>query len=1589
MATVTEDNIEDFLATHTPQVVHALSTPELRILADAVNVDLGVIEGSRESILEKVMAKLYGHDDNDFLGHDSPELVPIVESSPGDGEPSSVSVPLNDPSSESNTMDVSLSIERIKLQRERYQQETEIKLQRMKLQHETEIKLQQMKLQHETENSQQETARQQLKLQHETEQEQIKLQREKLHLETEQLRLSNSSVEGVGRVARPTSEFDVTKHAKMVPQFNEEDPTGYFLSFERLAENMGWPQEKWALLLQCVLKGRAMDAYTAMPTEESTHYMKVKEHVLRTYELVPEAYRLKFRNFTKTHNVTFAQHLHDMRKALNRWLHSTEVGDDYTKLYDLLLFENFCYNLPKEIKIHLADHNITDPEDAAILADKYHITHKGNNVNNVDRSKSNTSVNASKPVIFSRENKSKNESSNNTEQANVKNIGYKSSEPQICFYCHKPGHVARHCYVRMKEIKGSREAYLRDHKTVAFIRGKPMESDVDEYADFKSKGFISTGSSKNSVSILRDTGASSTLVRKGALVSCPVSEQYVILRGIGGSVSAPIVEVNLECELYSGKAKLAVVDVMPIEGVDVLLGNDIAGGKVKLTPMVSVRAEESKKTEKYVEENNDLFPVCVSTRGQVERQKCTEKCENLETELGLTDLFNPSGSSHDHSDTNQEVNFRELQRADEDLKQMWTSAEEDPDSNLKISSDGVLVRKFIPRDCDKEDEPWRTVQQIVVPKKLRRDLVCLAHEGKMSGHMGVRKTLDRLTRNFYWPGIKREVAEWCRSCDVCQKAGKPNQTIKNAPLTSVPIFEEPFERIIIDVVGPLPRTANGNEYIFTMMDAATRFPEAIPLRNVKSRTIAREMIKFFTKFGLPKEVQSDCGSNFTSLIMQQILEEMDIKQIHSSPYHPQSQGALERFHQTLKSTLRKFCEEQKKDWDIGLPLVLFAVREVPNESLGFSPFELLFAHDVRGPLRMIEQTWRAREEVKPCLKTVSDMKERLKKAWEIAGANMKSSQMKMKEQYDKKSKQRSFSPGDEVVMFSSVAGDPLSCKFSGPFKVLKKISPVNYVIATPDRRKKERNCHINLLKKYHRRQQTPEPEEKSPTIENKEVLAICVDAEEKTSEEGYLGMDAAAIDWRDNSNLAEQLPERLSHLQDHERIQLKALLMEYKDVFKNTPGKTNLIEHDVDIEEARPVKQRPYRVNPKKNEIIEAEVAYMLQHKMVEPCSSEWSSPVTLVSKPGGSVRLCIDYRELNKASKTDAYPLPRVDSCIDTVGKARYITKLDLLKGFWQVPLTKRAQELSCFVTMGGTYRCKVMPFGMKNASATFQRLMNDLTSDLVGCVAYIDDLIVYSDTWKEHLIRLKSLLQALKNANLVVKLNKCEFAHARVEYLGYVVGRGIVAPPKAKVEAICNMPTPQNRKEVRRILGMAGYYRMFISNFSDVVFPLTNLLRKDKKFKWTEECRNAYELLKITMSSTPFLLAPNFDKPFKLAIDASNVGAGAVLLQEDGEDVERPVSYYSKKFNQAQSNYSVIEKELLALILALQFYSPYVGPSDKNLTVYTDHHPLKYLNKFQNKNQRLTRWSLLLQEFDLNIVHVRGKDNIVPDLLSRNVML
>ncbi|XP_063813504.1 uncharacterized protein LOC135052435, partial [Pseudophryne corroboree] len=551
---------------------------------------------------------------------------------------------------------------------------------------------------------------------------------------------------------------------------------------------------------------------------------------------------------------------------------------------------------------------------------------------------------------------------------------------------------------------------------------------------------------------------------------------------------------------------------------------------------------------------------------------------------------------------------------------------------------------------------------LVVPRSFREQLMSVAHEIPLAGHQGRDRTLRRLTHNFFWPGVSDDVRTYCKSCDVCQRLGRPSA---RAPLRSLPIVGEPFQRVAVDIVGPLPvPSRSGKRYILTVVDYATRYPEAVALSAITAEKVADALLGIFSRVGFPSEVLTDQGTQFMSDLVQCLWAKCGVRQLRTAPYHPQTNGLCERFNGTLKQMLRAFVTSEGGDWERYLPHLLFAYREVPQESTGFSPFELLYGRRVHGPLDLFRESWE----------------------------------------------------GELIHQDESV---------------------VEYVLKLRDR------------------------------LENLMGLA--------------------------QANLAE-----------------------------------------------------------------------------------------------------------------------------------------------------------------------------------AQFAQ-------------AYLDDIAVFSRTWEEHLGHVGLVLERIRWAGLTIRADKCQMGMTEVQYLGHRVGGGKVKPEPAKVEAIRDWPRPTTQRQVLAFLGIAGYYRRFVPDFSSVAKPMTDLTKKKlpKIVDWTTACELAFQSLKTALVQAPVLMAPDYSKNFVVQTDASQYGLGAVLSQEGPDGQEHPVAYLSRKLLPREVGYATIEKECLAIVWAVKKLQPYLY--GRHFTVVTDHNPLRWLQHTTGENGRLLRWSLALQVYDFHIIHKQGKAHSNADGLSR----
>jgi len=457
------------------------------------------------------------------------------------------------------------------------------------------------------------------------------------------------------------------------------------------------------------------------------------------------------------------------------------------------------------------------------------------------------------------------------------------------------------------------------------------------------------------------------------------------------------------------------------------------------------------------------------------------------------------------------------------------------------------------------------------------------------------------------------------------------------------------------------------------------------------------------------------------------------------------------------------------------------------------------------------------------------------------------------------------------------------------------------------------------------------------------------------------------------------------NLTPDERRRLQGLIEGHFKDEPETLGRTDRVKHVIDTGDATPIKQRYYTVSPARQKLINEELDRMLQIGVVEPSQSPWSSPIMLLDKPDGSKRFVVDFRAVNAVSRKDAYPLPQVTTILDRLRDARYLSSLDIKSAYWQIELEETSKEKTAFSIQGrGLYQFVTMPFGLCGAPATWQRFVDTvLGPDLEPNVfVYLDDIIVVTSTFEKHLEVLAVIFKRIREAKLTLNREKCKFCRSELKYLGYTVSFDGLRVDPDKIKAIVDIPVPRSQKEVRQFTGMASWYRRFIPNFATRMQPLTSLLRRRTKFEWTKEAERAFEDIKSCLITAPILSCPDYTKRFTIACDASGVGIAAVLSQEY-EQGEGVVAYASRTLTRQEQKYSATERECLAVIWAVEKFRPYVEGT--KFTIVTDHYSLLWLNRLKDPTGRLARWALRLQPYDYQLVHRKGQDNVVPDLLSR----
>ena len=595
------------------------------------------------------------------------------------------------------------------------------------------------------------------------------------------------------------------------------------------------------------------------------------------------------------------------------------------------------------------------------------------------------------------------------------------------------------------------------------------------------------------------------------------------------------------------------------------------------------------RTEWICTLDDELFGVSKLKERKTKRMKREERKRRQKLEIDeqeeKVEVSTAGQMDFDRHDLDiSAMELRVLQSTDPTLERARNEIKSGKNGNYFFRDD-LLYNTWVRSGCE------GTVEQLVLPQSYRGLVLQLAHSIPLAGHLSKVKTTNRILQRFYWPTVYRDVARYCRACIACQKAS--GRRPMKAPLIPLPIIAQPFSRIAMDIIGPLPKSRNGNRYVLVVCDYATRYPEAVALRSIDAATIAEELVKIFSRVGIPHEILTDQGANFTSQLLTELYRMLHIRPIRTTSYHPQTDGLVERFNHTLKFMLRKSLggkRKSTKDWDVLLPYLLFAYREVPQASTGFSPFELLYGHVVRGPLDILSESWQGRKKSEESVVShILTIRERLGEMKKMADMNLKKAQQQQKLWYDQS---REFKKDDMVLLLLPTTTNKLLAKWQGPYRVIGRVGKANYLIDMPDHQKTRRIYHVNLLKKW-----------ESPILES------CDMAKEVKEEE--------FPDWKKSELVQPVIGDQLS---DMERFDLQGILDEFEDVLQGKPKQTTLVTHRINTTSEKPVRLPPYRIPHAYHESVTEELREMEVSGIIEPSNSEWSSPIVVVKKKDGNI---------------------------------------------------------------------------------------------------------------------------------------------------------------------------------------------------------------------------------------------------------------------------------------------------------------------------------------------------------------------------------
>ncbi|XP_064468593.1 uncharacterized protein LOC135380865 [Ornithodoros turicata] len=1379
-----------------------------------------------------------------------------------------------------------------------------------------------------------------------------------IELETQRLRsASNSGTPTEAGTYVMGEEDRMLKFASLLKGVLSPMPTqeslipGWFEDVEATLDSYKVPSAWRAGLILPLLSEKARALLVRLNSADRADYKVLKTKILEGLRLSTAEYKRLFVNSKPDKRETWEQFAVRLENYLRYYLNSCKVTT-FEDLIQLMITDRMKECLSPDAKAYVAlneKEKFLQPNELARLAENF---------------RESVRCKAAAAAVTGTESTVERNFPKGQAKTRVIENGGAKPKRRGSYNCSSLDHIAKHCTkkagysaarinaVSLVSEESSSESESENVVIVARVLLPLEESSTQEMprdvrVKLQDMHEVSVKNGEATFQAYVDSGAEITVIRKTVLANyVKTGSTMKLVSAFGDEVVAELAYVPLKLtdsspyvsEQPSDPVFLcALVDRMA-KRVNALITPDVYKGLSDASAKVMVDEGDAPEEAQNAQEHADNEDHCEST-----------------TVLGVGHDKGCDPAAGDNNSPRQI--FMNSQSEDGSLREAWEQA--------RAGKHGMIVVDGLLSHSDYVN--GRECRQLVLPKERRSEVLRLAHDSDWAGHLGERKTLQRIKSSFYWPGITTDVKRYCQSCHQCQIKA-PTRMTDRVPIAPIARARTPFQVINMDCIGPVnPPSARGHRYALCVVDLCTRWTEVVCLRALTAKATCEALLDIFSRLGVPETICSDQGTNFTSHLTREFLARMGATPRFSTPDHPQSNGLVERWNGTFKSMLYHTVEKHGRNWDKHVPFLLWAYREVPNATTGETPFEMMYGRVPTGPLTILQKMWSGEWTVPDGLSTsaveyLSDLRKRLCEAGERARETGSANQENYCNRYNLRSREKQFQEDDQVLILERDGTRKLMSRWIGPVTVIRRLRPYTYQVRLSD--KNFRTVHANKLRPYHAR-----------------VSSVGVIFEDDV-DFGQVEMIPTKKRERNFINSVEA-----DHLSPGQRGQLLSLIKTMPQVFRDTPGECKVGKHVIRIKPGEaPQRVYPYKIPMAYRKEVERQISELLEWGLIYPTESKFAHPIVCVSKKDGGMRLCVDYRKLNAITEPDAFPMSQSTEILYQVARARYITVIDMLRGYWQIRLDEESQQCTSFITHHGQYAWKVMPYGLRNSASTFQRTINEIMAphSEYAC-AYIDDVAIYSATWEDHLEHLARVLGSVAAAGLTVNLKKCKFAQNRVHYLGHIVGSGTHAPDPERIKAVENIARPETKSQLRSFLGICNYYRDYVPRYSEIVLPLTNMTnrRTPQRLPWSEEATRSFQEIKEALANAPSLFAPDPSRDYILATDASGSAVGACLAQEHENGRECPVAFLSRKLTPAQTRWATIEREAFAIIWSLQRLETWLFGA--TIKVVTDHNPLKYLTLTTPHSARLTRWALALQRFNITIVHKKGSLNCNADALSR----